>query len=148
MSDTVAALVIRRLINASPARCFAAWTEPRLLMQWWGPAGVDCHHAEVDLREGGSYRIANRFADGSVLWIVGTFEHVDPPHELVYSWRLEPGEDRSERVTVRFEPHGDATEIVVVHEHITAPVARERHDLGWHGCIDGLAALLERPQSA
>lgn len=111
-------------------------------------AGVECDHAEVDLREGGGYRIANRFADGTVLWIVGTFERIDPPHELVYSWRLEPGEDRLERVTVRFEQRGDATEVVVVHEQIDDQAARERHARGWHGCIEGLATLLGGRASA
>jgi uncharacterized protein YndB with AHSA1/START domain len=60
-------LIVRRTIAATPARLFDAWTTPELLTQWWGPANVTCPAAEVDLRVGGQYRIANQMPDGSVL---------------------------------------------------------------------------------
>jgi len=134
-------LIVRRTIAASPERLFAAWTQPQQLMRWWGPEGVRCTEAHLDLRPGGAYRIANALPDGSTLWIKGTFETVEPPHRLVYSWRLEPGEDAGERVTVRFEPKRDATEVIVVHERIPTSPAREGHERGWVGCLEGLAAF-------
>jgi uncharacterized protein YndB with AHSA1/START domain len=94
-------------VRASPARVFSAWTDPDQLRRWWGPIGATCPTADVDLRVGGRYRIANRFPDGKTIWIVGEFEVVAPPHRLVYTWRLDPGPERTERVTVSFEPHGD-----------------------------------------
>jgi uncharacterized protein YndB with AHSA1/START domain len=137
-----ARLEVRRTLKASPERLFAAWTDPRELRRWWGPRGATCPVAEVDLRAGGRYRIANRFADGRTVWIVGEFEVVAPPHRLVYSWRLEPGPQRSERVTVTFEPRGEATEVVVVHERIPDAHTRDQHEQGWAGCLDGLARYL------
>ena len=80
-------VVVRRTIGATADTLFAAWTQPAHLKQWWGPRTVKCVGAEIDLRVGGAYRIANRFSDGTVLWIVGEFEVVDPPNKLVYSWR-------------------------------------------------------------
>jgi uncharacterized protein YndB with AHSA1/START domain len=136
-------LVIRRRIHATRARVFAAWTEPAQLMKWWGPPDVVCDHAEVDLRVGGEYRLSNRFADGSVLWIIGAFEHIDPPTELVYTWRLDPGDGTLERVHVRFDAMDDTTEITVTHERIVDAPTRDRHASGWHGCLDGLTDLLE-----
>jgi hypothetical protein len=35
--------------------------------------GVEALGAEVDLRAGGAWRIGNKMADGSVLWIGGIF---------------------------------------------------------------------------
>ena len=35
-------LTVRRIIRASPERLFKAWTQPRHLMQWWGPRDVRC----------------------------------------------------------------------------------------------------------
>jgi uncharacterized protein YndB with AHSA1/START domain len=96
----------------------------------------------VDLRVGGSYRIANQMPDGTVLWIVGEFEVVDPPHKLVYSWRAGPQPVDSERVTVQFEPRGDATEVIVTHERIPNAATRDQHQAGWDGCLDGLANYL------
>lgn len=33
-------LSISRLIDAPPGKLFRAWTEPQLLVQWWGPHGM------------------------------------------------------------------------------------------------------------
>jgi uncharacterized protein YndB with AHSA1/START domain len=64
-------LVVRRTIRATPERLFEAWTEPAQLRRWWGPQDVECLDAQVDLRVGGQYRIANRFPDGRIVWIAG-----------------------------------------------------------------------------
>ncbi|HYM60796.1 MAG TPA: SRPBCC domain-containing protein [Thermoanaerobaculia bacterium] len=135
-----ATLVVRKLIAATPERLFTAWTAPEHLKQWWGPPSVTCTDAEVDLRVGGGYRIANRFPDGTVVWIAGEFEAIDPPHKLVYTWRIEPQSHTAELVTVLFEarPEG-ATEVIVIHERIPDKAARETHEQGWEGCLEGLA---------
>ncbi len=151
MSDLT--LLVRRTIRATPERLFAAWTDPEQLRVWWGPAHVVCAAAEVDLRVGGRYRLANQFPDGSVWWISGVFEAVAPPRLLIYSWELAPGEiaaggtappaQATERVTVRFERRGDATEVIVQHERIADEAARVSHQQGWFGCLDGLVELVE-----
>jgi uncharacterized protein YndB with AHSA1/START domain len=138
MTTNGLSLVTRRLVRAEAARLFAEWTEAERLVRWWGPRGVRCTGAEIDLRVGGRYRIGNRFADGREVAITGVYERIEAPHRLVFSWRLEPGPDFEERVTVRFEPRGAATEIVVVHERIATEEARASHRAGWEGCLDGL----------
>lgn len=134
-------LVVRRRIRATPERLFAAWTEPSQLRQWWGPRGVECIEALIDLRVGGRYSIANRFPDGRVLWISGEFEVIEPPHRLEYTWRTE-SQAASERVTVRFDRDGDATEVIVTHERIADDRTREMHERGWGDCLDGLATWM------
>jgi len=148
MSDSskdsyTAALVVRRTIRARPEALFAAWTDPQQLQRWWGPAGVTCTAAEIDLRVGGSYRIANRMPDGSTLWIAGEFEVIEPPSRLIYTWHLEIPEAAIERVSVTFIPRDSATEVIVTHERIANPAARTRHECGWIDCLAGLARFLE-----
>jgi len=130
-------LRIRRVIAASAQRVFAAWTKPELLQQWWGPAGVRCIAAEIDLREGGVYRIANQMPDGGVLWISGEFEVVESPRRLVYSWRV--SDEPASRVTVSFTAIAEtSTEVVIHHERIESEERRDDHERGWQGCLDGL----------
>jgi uncharacterized protein YndB with AHSA1/START domain len=129
-------LVTRRTIRASPTRLFEAWTRPEHLRAWWGPPPVTCSGAEVDLRVGGRYQIANALPDGRTLLIEGEFVVIEPPHRLVYTWRA--GEDQVSRVTVRFEPRGEATEVIVIHEQIPDDRMRDSHEGGWNGCLDGL----------
>jgi uncharacterized protein YndB with AHSA1/START domain len=136
-------LVVRKTIRASAERLFAAWTDPAQLKSWWGPRGVQCTDAQVDLRIGGRYRIANQFPDGKILWITGEFERIEPPRKLVYTWRLEAQTDTFERVTVQFEPRGAETEVVVTHELIPNETLRDMHEQGWIGCLEGLAKYLE-----
>jgi uncharacterized protein YndB with AHSA1/START domain len=137
-------LEVRRVIRATADRIFEAWTQPAHLREWWGPRDVTCVDAQVDLRVGGRYRIANRYPDGRIVCIVGEFEVITPPHELVYTWRLESDAQPAERVRVRFEPRADGTEVIVVHERIIDPTVRDRHREGWHGCLEGLAEYLDR----
>ena len=134
-------LVVRQTVKAAPAEVFAAWTDPERLRQWWGPEGVACIGAEMELRVGGGYRIGNRFPDGKVIWLAGHFETIERPRLLVYSWGVEPA-PASERVTVRFEARDGGTEVVVTHEHIPDAATRDMHRRGWEGCLKGLAGLL------
>jgi uncharacterized protein YndB with AHSA1/START domain len=131
-------LRIRRVIAAAPERVFAAWTQPELLRQWWGPTGVRCVGAEIDLRAGGAYRIGNQLPDGAVVWISGEFEIVESPRRLVYSWRL--GDEPVSRVTVSFTAIGESTEVTIHHERIHSEAVRDDHERGWNGCLDGLAS--------
>jgi uncharacterized protein YndB with AHSA1/START domain len=133
------AVEVRRTIYAPAERVFEVWTQPAHVRKWWGPRPVACIHAEIDLRIGGSYRIANQFPDGSVVWIQGKFEIVDPPRKLVYSWSTNPESPLFERVTVQFNARGEATEVVVTHERVADTATRDKHKSGWEGCLDGLA---------
>jgi len=136
------ALVLRRVIRATPERLFAAWTEPSQLRCWWGPEGVTCEGAEVDLRVGGRYRIDNLFPDGRVVVLMGEFEVIERPNRLTYTWRVDGSSGDSERVTVRFEPRDGATEVIVTHERIPDETVREQHRRGWEGCLEGLVRFV------
>ena len=53
-------LHLRRVLPAPPALVFRMHVEPDLLAQWWGPKGFSVPSVELDVRVGGSYRIAMR----------------------------------------------------------------------------------------
>ena len=131
-------LVIRRLIPASAKFLFQAWTEAPRLKEWWGPTGVRCVEAHIDLRVGGIYRIGNQFPDGAIVWITGEYELVTPPRKLIYTWRLEDSATPAERVTVEFQSRTECTEVIVTHEQIACASLRKQHEAGWLGCLDGL----------
>jgi uncharacterized protein YndB with AHSA1/START domain len=130
-------LVVRRVIRAPAERLFDAWTTPAHLLAWWGPAGVKCVGAEVDLRVGGTYELANALPDGRTLVIRGTFERIERPVLLVYSWQI--ADEQVSRVTVEFRADGPQTEVIVTHDRIHSRAHRDDHERGWAGCLDGLA---------
>ena len=53
---TKPSLTIKRRFKASPAKVFAAWTDPEKVKRWMGPGEVKAVSAESDLRVGGHYR--------------------------------------------------------------------------------------------
>jgi uncharacterized protein YndB with AHSA1/START domain len=135
-------LTLSRIIRAPREKVFAAWTEPELLVQWWGPGPVTCPEAHIDLREGGSYRLANREADGSITWISGTFYCVRVPEELAYTWEVSIVAGAPTLVRVQFLPHAEGTELVLTHERFAVEAVRDMHLQGWNGCIDKLETML------
>lgn len=141
-------LKVSGYIPASPAQVFRAWTTPSELRKWWGPENVRCLSADIDLRIGGEYRIANELPDKSILWISGVFEQIENPTLLVYTWSTGSGTVGAEKVTVRFRPSGKGTEVEVRHERIETARLRDQHRQGWRGCLHGLAEHLERPASS
>jgi uncharacterized protein YndB with AHSA1/START domain len=127
------------MIPATAEFLFDAWTQPGRLKEWWGPSGVRCIEAQIDLRVGGLYRIGNQLPDGKVIWITGEYEHIEAPHKLVYTWRVEHNSKQPERVTVEFKQKDVETEVIVTHERISDVRIRKQHESGWRGCLDGLA---------
>lgn len=136
-------LEVTRFIKASPERAFQAWTTPGELLSWWGPGGVRCIAAECELRIGGHYRIGNELPDKTVLWISGVYERIEAPALLVYTWKVGDPQVEPERVTVSFEECGEGTNITIRHERIQSIATRNRHAVGWCGCLDGLTRHLQ-----
>ncbi len=137
-------LVVQKHIKASIHRVFSAWTTPEHLTRWWGPSGIDCTEAEVDLRVGGGFRLANLLPDGTTIWIAGIYEEIDVPNRLVHTWFVESDPNpSSERVTIEFVEADGGTHITVTHTGITTEPARESHEGGWIGCLERLTTLLE-----
>lgn len=135
-------LTISRVIRAERGKVYAAWMNPVALVEWWGPAHVSCPQAEVDLREGGEFRLANLEADGSTTWITGTFVTVRPPEEIAYTWTISTLPDPPSLVRVSFLQHAEGTELVLNHERFASEAIRDMHGMGWNGCLDKLASYL------
>lgn len=136
-------LVVRRHVQAQPHAVFDAWTDPDHLVRWWGPKNVECTHAEVDLRIGGRFRLANQTPDGTTVWITGTYEKIEPPSLLRHTWLIESDETPDpELVTIEFLATETGTEIVITHAAIATKQSWDGHQEGWFGCLDGLVELL------
>lgn len=143
-ADSIESLRIERWIPAPPERVFKAWTDPVQLVKWWGPKGVRCLSAEIDLQVGGQYRIENELPDGNVLWISGVYEAIERPERLRYTWIVETARPVAELVTVHFTKHDRGTNIAIAHERIPTKALRDQHEQGWFGCMNGLVNFLKK----
>jgi uncharacterized protein YndB with AHSA1/START domain len=147
MAGTEQEVVLRlaRRFAAPRERVFDAWTNPDVLRRWWAAQpDWDTPVAEVDLREGGGYRLSMRdTGTGQVHTLVGEYTEVRPPERLAYTWTWESNEEAMSGsagtlVVVDFNDDGDATEVVVTHSGFATPELRDMHEHGWNGCLDNL----------
>ena len=71
-------LVITRIIDAPPEAVFRAWTEPKLLKQWFAPRPWTTPRVAMDVRTGGSSLIVMRSPEGEEQPCPGVFIEVIP----------------------------------------------------------------------
>src|ERR671918_606681 len=131
------ALQMKRVIRAPRPLVFTALTEPDELAKWWGPSGFTSPSVKVDLRVGGSYRIAMQPPEGDLFYLSGEFREVDPPARIVYTFRWEdPDPDDQETVvTLSFLDLGESTELVLSQGPFVTEASLALHRGGW---TDGL----------
>jgi uncharacterized protein YndB with AHSA1/START domain len=137
-------LRLERLIAAPPERVFELWSEPELLVRWWGPEGFDVPAHAIDVRPGGHWRTTLRSPDGSRLNVSGVYRAIVPPRRLVFTWGWE--DDKGTRgheteVTVTFEPAPGGTRLVLLQQIFEDKATRDRHGTGWSSSFDCLAKL-------
>jgi len=137
-------LHLERVLNAPRARVFAACAEPDQLARWWGPAGFTAPSVELDVREGGRYRITMQPPDGEAFHLSGQYSEVDPLRRLVYSfvWEEPDPDDQETLVTLSFSDHGDGTKLVLDHGSFATQARYELHQAGWTETLDRLAEYL------
>jgi uncharacterized protein YndB with AHSA1/START domain len=96
-----------RVVDAGPARVFAAWTNPKELTKWWGPKGFTSTFEEHDPRPGGQWRFVLHGPDGKDFKNHIVYAEV-APNRIVLDHVSGP----VYRATVDFEPAGERTRIV------------------------------------
>jgi uncharacterized protein YndB with AHSA1/START domain len=133
-------LVLKRTFPASCERLFSLWTSAELMMTWFCPSKeMTVPVAEVDAREGGSYRIVMQNKDGETYSPSGVYEKVVPNEQLIFTWKWADSELIT-RVTLDFRAVSDAeTELTLTHEGFPETEIRDRHNEGWEGCLSRLA---------
>jgi uncharacterized protein YndB with AHSA1/START domain len=76
-------LVITRIFDAPRELVWKAWTDPELVMQWWGLLGWTSPSCEIDLRLGGRYLFCMRAPDGQEFWSGGEYTEIVEPEKIV-----------------------------------------------------------------
>jgi uncharacterized protein YndB with AHSA1/START domain len=92
----------------------------------------------LDVRVGGSFRF--ELENGG--FIAGTYLHIVPPEQLVFTWSGEAIQGRETIVTLDFLDQGPVTEVVLTHEGLSTPDLRTLFGSGWPALLDALASVL------
>ena len=147
-------LVIERTLKAAPERVFDAFTDPVQLTKWWWPNGFSCPAAEVDLRVGGTYKIAMEWPDFIPAsaqfshYLGGEYFEIDRPHRLVMSGRAvndTQGELFATLIELTLEARDGGTALTMrqsYFEPMPPAEAMGGAEQGWSEQLDKLERLL------
>ncbi len=134
-------LTLKRRLNAAPEKVYAAWTDPRQIVKWFGPDSGAVTRAETDVRTGGRYLVIFHTEDGEEHHVSGAYREVVPNRKLVFTWAWRSTPERESLVTIEIRPDGDGTSLTLTHEQFFDEAARDRHAYGWTGSLDKLERL-------
>jgi len=77
-------MVVTRVFDAPRELVWKAWTDPKYVMQWWGPKGFTSPVCKMDFRVGGKFHICTTTPDGQEFWHGGEYHEI-VPHEKIIS---------------------------------------------------------------
>src|SRR5215471_8693094 len=130
-------LVVTRTFNAPARLVFEAWTKPDLFKQWWAPKsmGMFLRSCEMDVRVGGTYRLAFGHDASNPDEFFGRYIEVTPHSRLV--WTNDEDGDGGPVTTVTFEEKGGKT-LLVMRELYPS---KEALDAAGTGAAEGMDEL-------
>ncbi len=75
---------ISRGFSAPRELIFRTLTEAEHLPHWWGPAGMEMHVEQLDVRPGGLFLYRLTGSDGGEMWGKFVYHEIDPPRRIDY----------------------------------------------------------------
>jgi uncharacterized protein YndB with AHSA1/START domain len=78
-------IVVSRVFNAPRELVWEAWTNPKHVVNWWGPRGFTTTIEEMDVRPGGVWKHIMHGPDGANYPNKSIFKEVVRPERIVYS---------------------------------------------------------------
>ncbi len=101
--------VLEHTFKAPAAKVYAAYTDPKLVAQWWAPKGGSLRVDAMDLRPGGKWRFVQRSPNGQEMVFTGTYVEVRPVTRLVYTYMIEGQPGSQLTATVDLKETGGTT---------------------------------------
>lgn len=149
MTITNATFVIERVVNAPPARVFAAYATLEAKTAWFkAPSDVETLDRDFDFRVGGKERFHARWPSGMVTDFQATYHDIVENERIILVYDMfNNGEKLSVSLqTLEMRAEGARTRLIHTEQGsylvggVEAVKGRE-HGTTWH--VDNLVALLE-----
>lgn len=139
MDSVIQALTVERVYAHPRETVFRAWTEASRLEKWFSPNPKNRVVAKLDLRIGGTYRIAMIPPQGDGWVVGGIYREIDNPSRLSFTWKWEDSTEEASLVGVDFQETDVGTRVLVTHTELESPESVENHREGWIGILSRLA---------
>ena len=151
-------MVITRVFDAPRELVWKAWTDPKYVMQWWGPKDFTSLCCEMDFRVGGKFLCCMRAPDGQEFWNGGEYHEIVLHEKIVSSMyfsdpegnKVDPAQYGIEHEAIddvydviTFEDLGDGRTKLTQIGNEPMESARDSGQLeGWNEILEKVAAVV------
>ena len=146
-------LVITHTLHAPRALVWQAWTDPKHIMQWWGPKGFANSSCAIDLCAGGEFNLVMCAPDGKTYPCKGVCCEINEPVRIVFDSTAEEshpcgaGLPPRARVTITFAEYAGETTITLhtIFESTARKDAANQagYSINWDDALGRLARHIE-----
>jgi uncharacterized protein YndB with AHSA1/START domain len=142
-----ASFVIERAFDATPARVFAAWADPKAKARWFvGPDNWEKSNHQLDFRVGGRETVSGGPPGGPVHSYNALYQDIVPNERIVTTYEMHMDDKRISVsvATLEFKPAGAGTKFILTEQGVfldgfDKPELREE---GSRELLDNLEAAL------
>ncbi|MCU6792198.1 SRPBCC domain-containing protein [Paenibacillus sp. WQ 127069] len=154
-------IVITREYDYPVELVWKAWTDPTLVMKWWGPAHYTSPRCVIDFREGGKYVFAMRAPEthgGTESYSAGVYKKIVPMQRLEFNQYLSDRDGnaidpvqvgvpadfpKNIEFIIEFIAKGEQTELKITEYGWTAGEMLKYAIMGMNESLDKLAAHID-----
>lgn len=147
-------IIVEGYIAASQNAVFRAWTDPEIVMKWFGPQPRSLLSANIDLKVGGVWRFVMRNEGEEIIGFQGKYLKIVPNRRLVMDWSKfvesmsAPNDAPSvSQVDITLTVKDAGTDIRIIHSAIADEDTRIGFINGWEHGVNNLRDMLEKSVS-
>jgi uncharacterized protein YndB with AHSA1/START domain len=149
MTVTNATFTIERVLNASPARVFAAYASLEAKSAWFkAPSDIETLNRDFDFRVGGKERFHARWPSGLITDFQATYHDIEENERIILVYDMFRNDEKLSvsLLTVEFRAEDRKTRLIHTEQgsYLTGgeeAVKGREHGTTWH--IDNLVAVIE-----
>lgn len=145
MADTTHTIRLHRVLRAPAERLYRALLDPAAMTKWLPPHGFTGKVHEMDVREGGGYRMSfTNFSTGNSHSFGGRYVELVPHERIRYTDRFDdPAMPGEMQVTIALRKVDCGTDLEIVQAGVPSMIPLESCYLGWQESLTLLAQLVE-----
>ena len=134
-------IIMTRMFKAPRQRVFAAYTDPTLIPEWWGPRRLTTTVETMEVRKGGVWRYVQRDDQSNEFAFNGVYHDITSPERLINTFEFEGLPGHVGLVITTFEEQGGQT---MLHEKSVFPSVEDRDGTISNGMQGGAIETMDR----
>lgn len=134
-------IIMTRKFNAPRQRVFAAYTDPTLIPQWWGPRKYTTTVDAMEVKKGGVWRYVQHDAQRNEFAFNGVYHEITSPERLINTFEFEGLPGHVGLVITTFEEQDGQT---LLQEKSVFPTVEDRDGIVSSGMQGGAIETMDR----